>query len=88
MISGLHLGPENSTKRSASQNPRAFILVASHLIVMPALDSDSKVLIVGAGPGGLVLAQILRRYSVPFELYERDEGLGDRAQGWAVALIE
>ena len=55
---------------------------------MPTLDSTGKVLIVGAGPAGLLLAQILRRYGVPFELFERDEGLGDRAQGWAVALIE
>ena len=55
---------------------------------MPALDSNSKVLIVGAGPGGLVLAQVLRRYGVPFELFEREGRLQDRAQGWAVALIE
>ncbi len=55
---------------------------------MPSLDSSSKVLIIGAGPGGLVLAQILRNYGVSFEIFERDEGLQDRAQGWAIALIE
>ena len=55
---------------------------------MPNLDSKSKVIIVGAGPGGLVLAQILRNQGIPFELFEREEGLQNRAQGWAVALIE
>ena len=55
---------------------------------MPNLDSTSKVLIIGAGPGGLVLAQILRNSRVPFEIFERDCGLQNRSQGWAVALIE
>ena len=55
---------------------------------MPRLDINSKVLIVGAGLGGLVLAQILRNYGVPYEIFERDKGLHDRDQGWAVALIE
>ena len=47
-----------------------------------------KVLIVGAGPGGLALAQILRARNVPFEIFERDAKETVRQQGWAVALVE
>ena len=46
------------------------------------------VLIIGAGVGGLVLAQILHNYGVPFEIFERDEGSLTRKQGWALALVE
>jgi 2-polyprenyl-6-methoxyphenol hydroxylase-like FAD-dependent oxidoreductase len=55
---------------------------------MPKLDSNTKVLIIGAGPGGLALAQILRKQGVPFEIFERENSLQDRRQGWAVALME
>ena len=55
---------------------------------MHKVDNNDIVLIIGAGPGGLVLAQILRAYGVPFEIFERDIGLHDRDQGWAVALME
>ncbi|KAI9154779.1 FAD/NAD(P)-binding domain-containing protein [Paramyrothecium foliicola] len=50
-------------------------------------DDNKKVLIVGAGPGGLLLAQFLRGQGIPYEIFERDEKLDSRAQGWAVALI-
>lgn len=50
--------------------------------------SNEKVLIIGAGPGGLALAQILRRYGIPYEIFERDDSQRGRKQGWAVALIE
>ncbi|KAK5048000.1 hypothetical protein LTR84_006190 [Exophiala bonariae] len=47
-----------------------------------------KVLIIGAGPGGLALAQILRRHNVAYEIFERDDSQRGRKQGWAVALID
>lgn len=50
--------------------------------------SNEKVLIIGAGPGGLALAQILRRYGIPYDVFERDDSQRGRKQGWAVALIE
>lgn len=55
---------------------------------MAQTDDRHKVLIIGAGPGGLVLAQILRRHNIPFEIFERDVERNTRSQGWAVALVE
>ncbi|KAF7985518.1 hypothetical protein HWV62_3739 [Athelia sp. TMB] len=46
----------------------------------------SKILIVGAGLGGLTLAQSLRSQGIDFEIFERDAGPQARVQGWAVGL--
>lgn len=48
--------------------------------------SDAHILIIGAGPGGLMLAQCLKRMGISFQIFEREDG--PRKQGWAVALIE
>ena len=50
--------------------------------------AESKVLIVGGGPGGLALAQILRGRGISFEVFERDDRIIPRRQGWSVGLIE
>lgn len=50
--------------------------------------SENKVLIIGAGLGGLVLAHVLTKNKVPVEIFERDDHSSSRKQGWAVALIE
>lgn len=55
---------------------------------MDSPDDTRKVLIIGAGLGGLALAQVLHNHGVPFELFERDEAPSARKQGWAVALVE
>ncbi|KAJ0141683.1 putative FAD-dependent monooxygenase [Colletotrichum tanaceti] len=44
------------------------------------------VIIVGAGVGGLLLAQHLRKTGVPFRLYERDADLTTRGVGWGLTL--
>ncbi|KAH8675418.1 hypothetical protein BX600DRAFT_534880 [Xylariales sp. PMI_506] len=44
------------------------------------------VLILGAGLGGLTLAQSLRKNGVSFEIFERDHDNHDRLQGWAISL--
>ncbi|KAF2678708.1 FAD/NAD(P)-binding domain-containing protein [Lentithecium fluviatile CBS 122367] len=44
------------------------------------------VLIIGAGLGGLTLAQTLRKQGISFEVFERDEDENGRFQGWAIAL--
>lgn len=49
---------------------------------------ESKVLVIGAGLGGLVLAHVLRKNKVPVEIFERDDHISSRKQGWAVALME
>lgn len=44
------------------------------------------VLIIGAGLGGLSLAQMLRKQGVSFEIFERDQDEDARFQGWAISL--
>ena len=44
------------------------------------------ILIVGAGIGGLTLAQSLRKQGISFEIFERDVDENARFQGWAIAL--
>ncbi|KAI0008831.1 FAD/NAD(P)-binding domain-containing protein [Xylariaceae sp. FL0662B] len=45
-----------------------------------------KVLIIGAGLGGLTLAQIFRKSDIPYEIFERDEHEVSRAQGWSLTM--
>ncbi|OTB11032.1 hypothetical protein K445DRAFT_27083 [Daldinia sp. EC12] len=44
------------------------------------------ILIVGAGLGGLLLGQTLRKNNIHFEIFERDRSDNIRAQGWAMGL--
>ncbi|KAL5402960.1 hypothetical protein PMIN06_003017 [Paraphaeosphaeria minitans] len=48
--------------------------------------SQMHVLIIGAGLGGLTLAQTLRKRGISYEVFERDEDENGRFQGWAIAL--
>lgn len=48
--------------------------------------SKPHVLILGAGLGGLTLAQALRRKNLSYEIFERDHDSHERLQGWAIAL--
>lgn len=50
--------------------------------------SVNQVLIIGGGLGGLALGQILQANEIPFQIFERDQELHSRRQGWAVALNE
>lgn len=44
------------------------------------------IIIIGAGLGGLMLAQALRKRGITFEIFERDEHENSRQQGWALGL--
>lgn len=44
------------------------------------------IIIIGAGLGGLMLAQALRKRGISFEIFERDEHENARQQGWALGL--
>ena len=51
--------------------------------------SQLPVLIVGAGLGGLTLAQCLNNRGIPFRVFERDPAAKSgrqRAQGWCISL--
>ncbi|OBZ82035.1 FAD-dependent urate hydroxylase [Choanephora cucurbitarum] len=47
---------------------------------------EQKVIIVGGGLAGLLLANGLKKNNIPFEVYERDLGEDTRAQGWSLSL--
>ncbi|KAM7199949.1 hypothetical protein V8F33_004123 [Rhypophila sp. PSN 637] len=48
--------------------------------------APSPVIIIGAGVGGLTLAQCLTKLSIPFQIYERDPDSHSRTQGYALAV--
>ena len=48
--------------------------------------STFKVLIIGAGLGGLCLAQSLRQANIDFEVFERDSSPWERPQGYRLHL--
>ncbi|OHX14079.1 FAD-dependent oxidoreductase [Chromobacterium sphagni] len=52
---------------------------------MPA---DFHVAIIGAGIGGLSLAQSLKRLGVPFTVFEKDPALDSRTQGYRIRIDE
>ncbi|KAI1112812.1 putative monooxygenase [Nemania sp. NC0429] len=51
-----------------------------------ASSSSPHVLIAGAGLGGLVLAQALRKQGISYEIFERDRSARERRPGWVIGL--
>ncbi|KAI1174890.1 putative monooxygenase [Nemania sp. FL0916] len=48
--------------------------------------SSPHVLIAGAGLGGLVLAQALRKQGISYEIFERERNESERRPGWVIGL--
>jgi 2-polyprenyl-6-methoxyphenol hydroxylase-like FAD-dependent oxidoreductase len=53
---------------------------------MASINKPPHVLIIGAGLGGLTLAQCLRKQGITFDIFERDDSEEARSQGWAIGL--
>ncbi|MDR3447986.1 MULTISPECIES: NAD(P)/FAD-dependent oxidoreductase [unclassified Dyella] len=45
-----------------------------------------RVAIVGVGPGGLCLAQGLKKRGIPFDVFERDQAANSRTQGYRIRI--
>lgn len=48
--------------------------------------TEPRVIIIGAGITGLLLAQSLKSHNIAFDIYERDLGADSRGQGWGLAI--
>ncbi|KAM0426443.1 hypothetical protein ACHAPT_008134 [Fusarium lateritium] len=51
-----------------------------------SVQNKLPVIVAGAGLVGVLLGQLLKQNGIPFEIYDRDEGLGARYGGWAISL--
>jgi 2-polyprenyl-6-methoxyphenol hydroxylase-like FAD-dependent oxidoreductase len=47
---------------------------------------ENKIIIVGAGVSGLLLAQYLQKCEIPYQIFERDADLTTRGVGWGLTL--
>jgi len=52
------------------------------------MSSEAKIVIVGAGPGGLTLATLLQKYGISVTIYEKDLSSAHRSQGGSLDLHE
>jgi 2-polyprenyl-6-methoxyphenol hydroxylase-like FAD-dependent oxidoreductase len=52
------------------------------------MESPSRIAIIGAGPGGLMLARLLQCRGIEVRIYERDAHAGERPQGGSLDLHE
>lgn len=48
--------------------------------------NENKIIIIGAGLAGLTLANSLKKQGIPFEIYERDQSIDSRTQGWSLSI--
>lgn len=75
-----------SCDRDAPHTCASVLVTRNHQRLKSLTMKDADVIIVGGGPAGLTLAQILHTSGVSCVVLERDAALASRDQGWAVAL--
>jgi len=80
--------PFSRINRSVLSSPcGSFSIIPPHLDDMPYAH-PLKILIIGAGTGGLCLAQGLKSSGIEVEVFERDRTPADRLQGYRLSINE
>ncbi|KAI0134114.1 hypothetical protein BJ170DRAFT_608550 [Xylariales sp. AK1849] len=83
MSSGGSLFLRNTAGQRTKSKAATVIFIITSFTTM----SDNDVLIIGAGVAGLVLAQGLKHRRIPFRLFERDEAISSKSQGYRFRLV-
>lgn len=53
---------------------------------VPPSSHEARILIIGAGITGLVLAQALKKHGIAFTIFERDPNVSARGRGWGLTI--
>ncbi|KAL9012794.1 MAG: hypothetical protein Q9173_002469 [Seirophora scorigena] len=53
---------------------------------IPPSSHEARILIIGAGITGLVLAQALKKHGIAFAIFERDPNVSARGRGWGLTI--